>query len=290
MTGIALPVLFALILWWASTGVIMFLDGLPKRTFKWSMIAATALVVVCLYRIAATADETTAISAYAAFAYGLIAFGWHAMTFYFGLITGPRRTPCPEGLTGWARFRAASGTSIHHELAIAAGMIVVLWLAGDGANSTATWTYLVLWWMHLSGKLNVYLGVPNLAEEFIPEHLAYLRSYMRRRPMNLLFPVSVTVSTVITVMLVERALAAPVGSFEAVQAWLIATLMVLAVLEHWFLVLPLPAMALWSWSLTSRDVPRDEEDAAATPAKPPMLTQSLPHGLSAIAEPAKRPV
>lgn len=290
MSDIALPVLFALILWWASTGVIMFLDGLPKRTFKWSMIAATALVALCLYRIAATADETTATSAYAAFAYGLIAWGWHAMTFYFGLITGPRRTPCPEGLAGWARFRAASGTSIHHELAIAAGMIVILGLVGDGANATATWTYLVLWWMHMSGKLNVFLGVPNLAEEFIPEHLAYLRSYMRRRPMNLLFPVSVTVSTVITVMLVERAAAAPAGSFEAVQAWLVATLMVLAVLEHWFLVLPLPAMALWSWSLASRDVPRGEEDQSATPAKPPVLTQSLPHGLAPLGEPVKRPV
>jgi hypothetical protein len=37
MSQYALPVLFALFLWWFSTGAILYLDGLPQRTFKWSM-------------------------------------------------------------------------------------------------------------------------------------------------------------------------------------------------------------------------------------------------------------
>ena len=32
----------------------------------------------------------------------------------------------------------------------------------------------------------------------------------------------------------------------------VGTLLTLAILEHWFLVLPLPADALWSWGLRSR--------------------------------------
>ena len=34
-----------------------------------------------------------------------------------------------------------------------------------------------------------------------------------------------------------------------------AALLSLAVLEHWFLVLPLPSAAMWSWSLRSRAPP-----------------------------------
>lgn len=70
--------------------------------------------------------------------------------------------------------------------------------------------------------------------------------------MNLLFPLSVTVSTVVAVMLVQKAAMAVPGSFEAIGFTLLSTLMVLAVIEHWFLVVPLPGVELWSWGLASR--------------------------------------
>ena len=62
---------------------------------------------------------------------------------------------------------------------------------------------MILWWMHQSAKLNVFLGVRNLNEEFLPEHLAFLKGFLNKKPMNLLFPFSVTISTVIAV-LVQR--------------------------------------------------------------------------------------
>jgi G3E family GTPase len=73
--------------------------------------------------------------------------------------------------------------------------------------------------------------------------------------MNLLFPVSVTVSTVIAVLLVRAAMAPGASAFQAAGFTFLATLMILAILEHWFLVflvVPLPAAALWSWGLRSR--------------------------------------
>jgi G3E family GTPase len=107
--------------------------------------------------------------------------------------------------------------------------------------------------MHQSAKLNVFLGVRNVTEEFVPEHLTFLRSFLtKRNSMNLLFPVSVTVSTVVCVYLVDAAIQPGASTFEAAGYSFLATLMALAILEHWFLMLPLPAQKLWSWGLKSR--------------------------------------
>ena len=38
MTEYLFPALFALVVWWASTVLIIYLDGLPQKTFKYSMI------------------------------------------------------------------------------------------------------------------------------------------------------------------------------------------------------------------------------------------------------------
>jgi putative photosynthetic complex assembly protein 2 len=49
-----LPVLYALFLWWFSTGLILYLDGLPRRSFRWSMLVATGLLGAALYHYPAT--------------------------------------------------------------------------------------------------------------------------------------------------------------------------------------------------------------------------------------------
>ena len=256
MTEFALPIVYALFIWWFSTGVIIYLDGLPSRTFKWSMLGATGLLILSLYGLATTASDTSVTGAYLAFTYGLIAWGWQAISFYMGYVTGPRKEQCPEGCSGWRHFGHAIQTSLYHELAIIVAAVAVLWLTWGQPNQIGTWTFMILWWMHESAKLNVFLGVRNLNEEFLPEHLEFLKGFLTKKPMNLLFPVSVTVSTVITFMLAEKALAADASAFEAAGYTFLATLMALAVLEHWFLVLPLPAAALWQWSLSSHTARR----------------------------------
>jgi putative photosynthetic complex assembly protein 2 len=69
--------------------------------------------------------------------------------------------------------------------------------------------------------------------------------------MNLLLPVSVTISTLVTYMLVEQAAADQASSFTIAGFTVLATLMGLAMPEHWLLV-PIPAASLWSWGLKSR--------------------------------------
>ena len=100
MTAFVGPILFALFVWWFSTGAIIYLDGLPRPTFKWSMLGATALLGLAFYGLYASADDTTTSGAYMAFASALIAWGWHEISFYMGYVTGPRKHACEEGCSG----------------------------------------------------------------------------------------------------------------------------------------------------------------------------------------------
>ena len=143
-----------------------------------------------------------------------------------------------------------NATSLCPSVQSTAGVIVAI--GWDAANPVGTWTFLLLWAMRQSAKLNLFLGVPNLGEEFLPEHLKYLRGFFNRRSMNLLFPFSVTGGTLLAVRMIADARLAAAGSFDAVAATLLAALTVLAVLEHWFLVLPLPIAALWGWGMRAR--------------------------------------
>ena len=254
MADHGLPVLYALFVWWFSTGAILYLDGLPARTFRWSMLGATALTVLALYGLVASCDDTSLAGAYCAFTCALMIWGWHEMSFLMGFVTGSRREACAAVCGGWRHFWHATQTILHHELAIAATAAMMVALTWGGTNQVGTWTFIVLWVMRVSAKLNVFLGVPNLTEEFLPEHLKYLKSFISRKPMNLLFPVSVTGGTIVACLLIQRAAASGTGSFDATAFTFVAALLTLAVLEHWFLVLPVPDAALWSWGLRSRDV------------------------------------
>ncbi len=257
------PALFALFVWWFSTGAIMYLDGLPQRTFRWSMLGASVVALASLWVVHATRNDLSVRAAYGAFTAGLLAWGWQQIGFYTGYVTGPRRRACHHGCGGWAHFGHAIQTCLWHELAIIGSAAAIVAAAWGGANQVAVWTFMVLWWMHQSAKLNVFLGVPNLNEEFLPEHLQFLRSFLSRKPMNLLFPFSISISTVVLVRLVEAAVAAGATRFDRSGFCFLSVLMGLAVLEHWFLVLPVPASRLWNWSLSSRTMPAQADMPAS---------------------------
>lgn len=252
MTAYLWPILFALFVWWFSTGAIIYLDGLPMKTFKWSMAGATAILAASLAGLAISSGDVSVQGAYVAFASALGVWAWHEISFYMGYVTGPRKHACADGCKGWAHLGHALMVSLWHELAIIASFAGILALTWGGENQVGLWTFVILWWMHESARLNVVLGVRNVNAQFLPAHLAYLKSFLAVKPMNLLFPVSVTVSTVIcAVMATEAALAT--DPFRQAGFTFLATMMALAILEHWFLVLPLPSEGLWNWSMKSRE-------------------------------------
>lgn len=252
MAHYVLPVLYTLFVWWFSTGVIVYLNRLPRWTFNWTLLSASLLLLLGLLGLLVTRSDTRTSGAYLAFTYGLVVWAWQEVAFLLGIVTGPRRTPCPPGSTGWRRAGYALQAVLHHELALVVLGIAVLAATWGGPNKTGLWTFMILWTMRQSAKLNVFLGVRNLNEQFLPAHLKYLQTYFTRRSMNSLFPISVLGATVIAVKLWQAACADGVTGFDATSLTFAATLLSLAILEHWFLVLPLPSEALWNWVLRER--------------------------------------
>jgi putative photosynthetic complex assembly protein 2 len=229
-------------------------------------MGATGVMLASIVTIVATRSDTTTFGAYAAFSAALMVWGWNEVLFLTGLVTGPFRQSCPPNARGWQHFRYASLSILHHEFLIVASGLTITALTYGAQNQVACWTFLVLWAMRLSTKLNIFLGVPNLSEEFLPEHLVYLASFFRRRAMNLLFPVSVTASTAVLVVLIVSTWNPAATDFERAGLALVATLVGLGLLEHWFLVLPIRIADLWAWGFTSRQADPAAKAGAANPA------------------------
>lgn len=241
-----LPVIFAVFVWWFGTALVFLLDQLPRRSYRWSMAGASLVLVGAMYGAVSLAEDQSVSAAYLGFACGVLVWAWGEIGFLTGIITGPSRKHCPPGAEGWKRFIAALRTIIHHEIAILGIALVLIYLLWGAANQVALHTYIVLWVMRQSAKINIYLGARNLGESMLPPHLQHLTSYFRKRTMNALFPVSITGGTVAVVVLIQQGLGA--DAFTAVACTLLGALMALAVIEHWFLMLPLPLDGLWTWS------------------------------------------
>ena len=187
---------------------------------------------------------------------------------------GLRHRPAPRRparrCTRLAALRATRSQAILcHELAIAARRGRGGRLTWGAPNQVGTWTFLLLWAMRLSAKLNVFLGVPQ-PDRAVPARASALprRASSRKRPMNLLFPVSVTRRrrspprcwSHAAVARRRQAASRRRASPSSPRCWRWPSL------EHWFLVLPLPAAALWNWGLRSARRRSREPDAPGSSA------------------------
>ncbi len=229
---------FVIVLWSSSTAVIVFLDSLPPRTFRVSMAAATFVLLACVIVILQLRHDESNLAIAVSFAAGLLAWGWTEMALYMGYLTGPRKHRCPEGCSGINHFGHAVAANLWHELVVIA-FAVLIYLS---ANQTATWCFAMLWLMHLSARLNVFLGVRNVSAELVPAHMDVLKGFLRQRKMNLLFPFSCAALLVLSADLIALS-----QSFAVTMA---ATLAVIGLLEHILLMLPLPTEKLWTWTLS----------------------------------------
>ena len=252
MSDVFQPMLFAALLWWFSTGAILWLIGLPRRTFKWTALSATALLIGATILLLALRQETGRWAAYAGFATGMALWAWHEVMFLLGYISGPTRKPCPPDLATWPRFVASAKALIHHELAIAIHAVFIIVVSLQATNTVAAWTFLLLWGMRLSTKLIVFFGAPNISDEFLPAHLSYLKSYFQKRAQSRVAPLAILLATLAAASIIYAAISAPAGGYASLGLIMVATLAGLAILEHWALILPLPGFQadahLWKWA------------------------------------------
>ena len=251
MLDVIVPVLFAVFIWWFSTGVVLLLNGMPRTTFRWSVLISSLLALTALYGLLHTASTLSTVNAYCAFTCALLVWGWHELTFLTGWLTGPRKQACTAA-SGWPRFTQAVGAILWHELAILASGLLIAAITWNAANQIGLWTFLVLWVMRTSAKLNLFFGVRNLSEELLPAHLTYMGSYFKRRPMNLFLPFSIILSTLALVLIAQRAMNIESTTAETTGLILVGSMLAMAILEHFLLVLPLPSTALWRWAMRNR--------------------------------------
>jgi hypothetical protein len=135
-------------------------------------------------------------------------------------------------------------------------------------NQLGWWTFSALLVLRQSAKINLFLGVRMLNDELLPVQVGFLRSYFARKPMNALFPVSVTCATAGAAFLAVAAIDAA-SNFDALSYSLLAALVALGALEHWFLVLPVPVVDLWHWSVHASP---NTAMPAPEPASKPVLS------------------
>jgi len=191
-------------------------------------------------------QELTIAGAYCSFTCAIIIWGWQELAFLFGYITGSRRSDCPADIGGMRRAWYAFQTINYHELTLLGLGVVLFFINLESINHTGFWTYIILWGMRQSTKVNIYLGVLNFNEAFLPQHLKYLITYFRRRAMNLLMPISILASLLFLIPIWTRA-ASESSLYEMTSSVLLGTLLALGLLEHLFLVLPFPNEWLWKW-------------------------------------------
>jgi putative photosynthetic complex assembly protein 2 len=244
--------LLALFVWWFATGVILLAVRLADRrgpsAHRALALGTLPLFVLGLWGFAATLTMEGLLAVHLAFASVILIWGWVELAFLTGTVTGPVRQPCPGGVPEWERFIRAWGTIAYHEMLLA-GLLLAMLITGWGAeNPFGMYLFAVLFAARVSAKLNLFFGVPKINVEFLPSALSHLPSHFRIARFNWLYPLSVTALAFATAFWAERLIAAETPAATAGFA-LLAAMTALALLEHWFMVLPLPDEKLWRWML-----------------------------------------
>lgn len=245
---------YAAFVWWFGTGLVLLLEAGrqagPRRPAAGPLPAHALVGLAALAGVIASAARPGPVAAGLGFTAAVVLWGWHELAFLSGRLTGPRRQGCTAPVGTWRRWRQAVAVIAWHELALIANGLVLAWACWGEANPVGAWTFAALWVLRLSAKLNLFLGVRNFSEDFLPERLAHLQSYFRRRGMNPLLPASLALGAWLLHELVAEARGlAPAAGFGH---WLVIALIGLGLLEHLLLVLPLPSGALntlWRWAL-----------------------------------------
>ena len=245
------PMLYTIFLWWFGTGIILLLNQRPRSTHQATFWMSGMVLLFALVGLTTSANLNTVAGAYCGFTCALLVWAWQEIGFLLGYVTGSRRTPCPPDCKGVRKAFYAFQTISHHELALIVLGIAVAVATWGGSNLVGLWTFLILWAMRQSAKLNVFLGVLNLNEKFLPVHLQYMHSYFTKRAMNPLLPISILLACLAALPLWQHAFAANANAYQIASSTILATLLSLAILEHIMMVLPFSTDGLWKWGLRS---------------------------------------
>jgi putative photosynthetic complex assembly protein 2 len=279
MASYTIPPIYAAFVWWFSTGAVLVLVGRSGRLDVLRNAFALGSLFVSLLGLALTANDMSVAGAYTAFTCTILLWGAQEIAFLAGWLTGPRPQPCPAGVKGWKRLGLALQAILYHELMLLACGAAIVALTWNSTNQVALWTFGSLWVLRQSAKINLFLGVPVTNDELMPDAVQFLKTYFAHKPVSGFFPISVTLAIAVLVIMIQRVVEVAVTPFDVVSLTLVSTLFALGVVEHWFMLLPLPAITLWGWGMRSPFAPEDNimeqgPDTKATIAPPNLVVLS----------------
>lgn len=251
-TGHVLPVVATILIWFFATGLVAWLDNRERRTFPRSLLLAAVAAICGIGMVAVSMHSATLVGVYVSLAGAILVWAWHEISFLTGVVTGPRREPCPPLASGWQRFFHAVAAVAWHEVALALSTLGLIWMSHDAPNQVGAMAFALLFAMRLSTKIAIFLGVPNMSTDILPPHLGYLKSYFGKPRLGVELFAAIAGCLALAGWLGSAALSAPAGSAEAAGASLLFALAALGALEHIFLALPFRDGALWGWALPAR--------------------------------------
>lgn len=254
--------LAALFIWWFSTGAILYVVRHAEHRGQLAHLRATIMALPFLgggaWLFELTRHTETITTSYLAFLSSILIWGWVELAFLTGIVTGPNTSHCRQEARGFERFLRAYGTIAYHEILLVAILLIMLVSSQHMPNTVGLWTFVVLFFARISAKLNLFLGVPKINVEFLPNPLAHLPSHFRIAKLNWLFPLSVSALSFAVFCWLERLMSATTAA-ETVGFALLAAITALALLEHWLMVLPLPDARLWRWMLPEAATPEPQK-------------------------------
>ena len=260
MFSILTPIIFAIFVWWFSTGILLFFVRLIDKWENFpseakflqycSVLASLPIFILGIYLYHSTLDSLSVNSIYLAFLSSLIIWGWLEFAFLCGVVTGPNTDECTKSISGISRFKSSLATILYSELAL---ILTFGWLLSFGLsalNCFGLLTFSVLYFARLSAKMNIFFGVPYINFEFFPSPLRHIATYFRVRKVTAIFPISITLITCVAFFFLEHLFTSTSNGVSTQVGYsLVLSLTILALIEHWFMVLPLPDSKLWAWML-----------------------------------------
>lgn len=277
-TALAIP--YVLFVWWFSTGSVLLLVGLSRRHDGLLKAGALVLFVTALAGLAVSSRLASVAGAYCVFTCAILLWGAVEISLLTGWITGPRPLACPRDCTAVDRVWFALQAIAYHEFALIATAGLVFAVTAGAPNQLGWWTFAAMLVLRQSAKINLFLGVRTLNDELMPAQVDFLRSYFARKPINALFPFSVTAATAAAAWLAMAAVDAEAG-FDSLAYALLGSLVALGALEHWFMVLPMPVVDLWRWSMRGQQPVAPVPEAVVRP-----VLAVIPGGAVAAERPA----
>ncbi len=257
--SLIVPTLIVIAGWWIGTGAVLYLQQQIVKPHHGLKVVLALLAIVALLTLLLASKSSSPMQSYVGFVAAVVLWGCIELSYYTGLITGIHKRPCPENCSTGRRFLLALGTSIWHEVSVllVGGIVVALLLGAD--NPAGLYSFLVLWLMRWSAKLNLFFGVPYFNTDWFPARLAYVHSYIRHASITPFFFVSVLLASFVAYQLLNNALS--LNNDLSVILVLPGVLLLLAILEHLFMALPFADTELWN-----RIFARDESDTLAIDA------------------------